>query len=144
MIEIGTLSLSTLAVALIVVFLNHKLSNTRDKAKERRAAGNAVAEAFRPELDALNQTDTDCMLILTESAYHKHEAAVRYYLTLLSWIDRLRVRRAWRRLAHHRKDRKSYIPFYEQYADSGSITKRHRVRPIVIERISRIVSLSHK
>jgi len=88
LIEIGTLSLSALAVALIVVLLNHLLANSRDKAKERRTAGNAVFEAFRPELDALNQTDNDCMLILTESAYHRHETAVRNFLPFLSWIDR--------------------------------------------------------
>lgn len=144
MIEIGTLSLSALTIALIVVFLNHALANTREKAKERRAVGNGVIEAFRPELDALNQTDNDCMHILTESAYLRHESAVRNYLPLLSWIDRLRIHRAWRKLAYHKQDRKGHIPFYEQYADCGSLTKRRRVRPLAIERMSRIVSLASK
>ncbi len=144
LIEIGTLSISAFAVALIVVWLNHALANTREKAKERHTAGNAVAEAFRPELDALNQTDNDCMHILTKSAYHRHEAAVRNYLPLLSWLDRLRFHRAWRKLVYHRRDREAYVPFYEQYADCGSLTKRRKVRPVVIERMSRIVSLSRK
>lgn len=59
MIEIGTISLSTLVLALIVVWLNHVLANTRERAKERRKSGNAVIEVFKPELDALNQTDKD-------------------------------------------------------------------------------------
>jgi hypothetical protein len=144
LIEIGTISLSALAVALIVVLLNHFLANTRDKAKERRIVGNSVFEAFRPELDALNQTDKDCLHILTESAYHRHETAVRNFLPLLSWIDRVRILRAWHKLAYHKKDREAHLPFYEQYADCGSLTKRRKVRPVVIERISRIISLSRK
>ena len=144
MIEIGILSLSALAVTLIVVLLNHMLANTRDKAKERRTAGNAAVEAFRSELDALNQTNNDCMHILTESAYRKHETAVRNFLPFLSWIDRLRFHWAWRRLVYYRQDKETQIPFYEQYADCGSIDKRNRIRPIVIKRISRLVSLMRK
>lgn len=144
MIEIGTFSLSAFAVALLVVLLNHVFANKRDKAKERRIAGNSVVEVFRPELDALNQTDNDCMHILTESAYHRHETTVRNLLPLLSWIDRFRLNRAWRQLAYHKEDREARIPFYEQYADCGSLTKRRKVRPVVIERMSRIISLSRK
>lgn len=144
MIEIGTVSLSSVAIALIMVWLNHILANTRDKIKERRIAGKKIVEAFRPELDALNQTDQDCRLILTESAYLRHESAVRNYLSFLSWLDRLRIQYAWHKLAYHQQDKKGYIPFYEQYADCGSLTKRHNVRPVVIEKISRIIAIAQE
>lgn len=103
--------MSALAIAIIVVLLNHALANTREKEKERRAAGNGVIEAFRSELDALNQTNDDCMHILTENVYLRHEAVIRNYLPLLSWIDRLRIHSAWRRLAYHKQDRKGISRF---------------------------------
>jgi hypothetical protein len=143
-IEIGTISLTSVAIALIAVWLNHVLANTRDKVKERHTAGKKVVEAFRPELDALSQTDQDCRLILTESAYLRHESAVRNHLSFLSWLDRLRIQYAWRKLAYHQRDKKHLIPFYEQYADCGSLAKRHNVRPVVIERISRIIAIAQE
>ena len=127
-----------------MVWLNHVLANTRDKAKERHTAGSAVVEAFRPELDALRQTDQDCRLILSDSAYRRHESAIRNFLLFLSWINRLRIHHAWRRLAYHQQGKKSRIPFYEQYADCGSLTKRRNVRPDVIERILRIIAIAQK
>ncbi|MBI4775253.1 MAG: hypothetical protein HY788_13965 [Deltaproteobacteria bacterium] len=144
MIEIGTLTLSGVAVLLIGIWLNHLLANTREKRKERRIAGNAVIEAFQPELDALCQTDEDCRLILNDSAYSRHESAVRNFLPHLSWVDRRRMLDAWRKLVYHEQDRKYCFPFYEQYADLGSLTKRRDVRPVVIERITRIISLARK
>lgn len=143
-IEIGPISLSVLLISLIVVWLNHILANTRDRAKERRSAGSVVVEAFRPELDALLQSNQDCGLILTDTAYLRHESAVRNLLPKLSWCNRIFLHCAWLKLAFHQQDQKGSIPFYEQYADYGSLTQRRHLRPIVIERISRIVKLAQK
>jgi len=142
MIEVGVLSLSGIAVALILVWLNHVLTNTREKAKERRAAGLAVVAAFRPELDALRQTGGDCRLILNDDTYRRHESDVRNFSPHLWWFKRILVRRAWHQLAHHPKDKEGHIPLYAQYADYGSLTTRRKVRPIVIGRIEKITSLA--
>lgn len=144
MIEIGTISLTALLIPLVVVWLNHILANTRDRTKERRSSGSVVVEAFRPELDALLQSNQDCGLILTDTAYRRHESAVRNLLPKLSWYNRIVLHCAWRKLAFHQQDQKGNIPFYEQYADCGSLTQRRHLRPIVIERISRIVKLAQK
>jgi len=136
--------LITLLVGLTIALANHLLSNTREKRKERREAGRLVANAFRAELDALLQTDTDARHILMDEAYLRHESAVRHFMPKLSWINRLRLHWAWRALAHHQKDKKCQIPFYEQYADCGSLTKRRNVRPFAIKRIQHIISLTQK
>jgi hypothetical protein len=40
--------------------------------------------------------------------------------------------------------KKQNIPFYEQYADCGSLDKRRKVRPVVIKRIQDIISFANK
>jgi hypothetical protein len=127
---------------LIVIFLNHLLANTRDRKKERIQKGTNVIAAFSPELDALHQTNDDCRNILTMETYKKHESAIRSFLPYISWIERLKLCRAWHRLAFHRNDIKGILPFYEQYADLGSLDKRRSIRPTVIRRIERILSFA--
>jgi hypothetical protein len=143
-ITIGQLSLCGILVALLVLLLNHILANTRDKAKEKRQIGKKVISAFSKELDALYQTDDDCRLILTTEAYKRHESAIRSFLPYLSWIDRARLKRAWHSLVFHHKDKKGNLPFYEQYADCGSLSKRHAIRPEVIRKIDKIVSFGNR
>ena len=143
-ITLGTISLAAIFSGLLVLFLNHLLANTRDKSKLRRDQGLTLAEAFRPELDALVQTNDDARTILTPDAYKRHESALRHFMPYLSWCDRLRLRVAWARLVYHPKDKDKSVPFYEQYADCGSLTKRRAVRPKVIERINRLLTLAQK
>lgn len=145
LITTGTLSLCSVLLALIVVLLNHGFSKTRDRRKIRLEKGQSLIEAYRPELDALiHNTNDDPRLILTPEAYRRHESAIRYFTPYLSWIDRLRIRWAWHRLAYHPRDKDGKIPFYEQYADCGSLNKRKSVRPVVIARIKRIISFAQK
>lgn len=141
---IGQLSICVVLIGLVTVWLNHLLANTRDRQKTRRDAGKTVTDAFRPELDALIQTDEDVRLILTTDAYRRHESAVRNFMPFLSWIDRFMLREAWRALAHHPQDKKHRILFYGQWADCGSLTKRRAVRPVVVKRVQRIISLAQK
>lgn len=143
-IVFGQLSLAALFLALLTVYLNHRFANTRDKINRRRNQGQTIADAFKPELDALIQTDQDCRLILTEQAYQKHESAIRDFMLYLSWIDELRLKWLWYRLAMIKVGKKQHIPFYEQYADCGSLNKRREVRPTVIKRIQDIISFSNK
>lgn len=138
----GQISLCAILVTLLIIFLNHILANTREKGKARYQKGKKVISAFNLELDALYQTDDDCRNILTMEAYKKHESSIRSFLPHLSWVDRLRLKRAWHRLAFHQSDEKRTLPFYEQYADFGSLPKRRSVRPEVIRRIEKIVSLA--
>lgn len=138
----GQLSLCAILTALIIVILNHRLANTRKKMKERHQEGKNIISAFKLELNALIQTNGDCRDIMTMEAYKKHESAIRLFLPYLSWIDRFRLKKAWHRLSFHRNDRKGLLPFYEQYADFGSLTKRRSIRPIVIKRIEKIVSIA--
>lgn len=138
----GQISLCAVFTALFVIFLNHRLSNTREKTKERHQEGKNIISAFKQELDALIQTNNDCRDIMTMEAYKKHESAIRSFLPYLSWIDRFRFKRAWHRLAFHQNDTKGMLPFYEQYADLGSLDKRRSVRPFVIKEIERILSFA--
>jgi hypothetical protein len=62
----------------------------------------------------------------------------------LSWIDKLRLKWLWYRLAMIKVSKKQHIPFYEQYADCGSLDKRRRVRPIVVKRIQGIIFFVNK
>ena len=132
-ITIGQLSLCGILLALLVLLMNHALANTRDKAKEKRQIGKNVISAFSKELDALHQTDDDCRFILTTEAYKRHESAIRSFSPYLSWIDRVRLKRAWHSLVFHHKE-KGNLPFYEQYADCASLSKRCAIRPEVIKK----------
>ena len=143
-IIIGEFSLAALLLVLITVYLNHLFANTRDKVSRRRDRGQVLTVAFKPELDALIQTDQDCRLILTQQAYQKHESAIRDFMLYLSWIDKLRLKWLWYRLAMIKVAKKKHIPFYEQYADCGSLDKRRKVRPIVINRIQGIISFANR
>jgi len=40
--------------------------------------------------------------------------------------------------------KRKYIPYYEQYADCGSLDKRRKVRPVIIKRIQDIISFANK
>ena len=143
-ITIGQLSLCGILLALLVLLMNHALANTRDKAKEKRQIGKNVISAFSKELDALHQTDDDCRFILTTEAYKRHESTIRLFLPYLSWIDRVRLKRAWHGLVFHHKDKKGNLPFYEQYADCGSLSKRRAIRPEVIRKINKILSYANR
>lgn len=138
----GQISLCAVLVALLVIYLNHLLANTRERAKERHQKGKDVISAFNRELDALYQTNDDCRNIMTMEAYKNHESAIRSFLPHLSWVNCFRVKRAWHWLAFHKNDKKRTLPFYEQYADFGSLSKRRSVRPEVIRRIEMIISLA--
>ena len=144
LIIIGQISFCGVLVALLVLYLNHVLANTREKEKERRQGGKDVISAFNQELDALHQTGDDCCNILTTEAYRRHESAIRSFLPHLSWVNRFRLKRAWQRFAFHKNDKKRKLPFYEQYADLGSLSKRRSIRPKVIRRIEKIISFANK
>jgi hypothetical protein len=128
-IVIGQLSLAGLFLVLLTVYLNHLLANSRDKIKTRKEQGHALSMAFEPEIQALTHTDQDCRFIMTEEAYQRHEAAIRIFTRYLSWVDRLRLKILWHRLAMVKIDEKTHMPFYEQYADCGSLDKRRKARP---------------
>ena len=106
-----------------------------------REAGNTIAVNFKLELDALIQTRKDARIILTNEAYLRHESAIRNNINLLPWLDQFRLRRAWNKLAYHPQDKKKQIPFYENYADCGSLNKRREMRPLAISRIQKIISI---
>jgi hypothetical protein len=143
-IIIGQLSLAGLFCLLLAAYIDHLLANTRDKITRRRNQGQILITAFTPELDALIQTDQDCRFILTQIVYRKHESAIRDFMLYLSWIDKFRLQWQWHRLAMIKITKKQHIPFYEQYADCGSLNKRQKVRPIVIKRIQKIISFANK
>jgi hypothetical protein len=143
-IIIGQFSLAALLLVLITVYLEHLFANTRDKVSRRRNRGQVLIAAFKPEMDALIQTNQDCRLILTQQVYQKHESVIRDFVLYLSWIDKLRLKWLWYRLAMIKVGKKQHIPFYEQYADCGSLDKRQKVRPIVIKRIQDIISFVNR
>jgi hypothetical protein len=103
------------------------------------AAGKEIVSAFQPELNNLLQTGDDCRLILDSTAFKRHDDAIRNNIDRLSVFQRRRVRKAWYRLAYHEQNNK--IPFYEQYADYGSLDRRNKMRPVAISRIQRIINL---
>lgn len=143
-IILGQLSLAGLFCLLLAAYVNHRLANTRDKIKRRRDQGQSITTAFKTELDALIQTDEDCRLILIQAVYRKHESAIRDFMLYLSWIDKLRLQWRWTRLATIKIGKRKHIPFYEQYANCGSLNKRQKVRPIVIKHIQGIISFANK
>lgn len=138
----GQLTLAALLPALITVWLNHRLANTRDAKNKRASLAIKLIETFQSELDAIIQTDKDCGLIMTDDAYMRHDSAVRSFLIHLSWYDKFRLQRLWHKLAMARLSKKQHIPFYAQYADNGSLDKRKRIKPIVKKRIQDIISFA--
>lgn len=143
--EIGTISVCGLAVLLVSLFVAHFLATWRDRIRVRRERGQEFISAFKPELDALKQSNKDCRLILTGEAFLRHEAAVRAFVPYLSWIKKCRIKRAWKCLASMECEGKKHVPqldCYTQYADCGSLTKRQIARPIAIERIDKILSFA--
>ena len=144
LIIIGQFSLCAVLLALVTIWLNHLLANTRDKVKCRREKGAELISAFRQELDALIQTDEDCRLILTDEAYRQHDSAVRAFMPYISWIDKYRMKQAWGDLALFRLNKKHAVNFYAQYADCGSLDKRKAMRPLAINRIQGIIRLAQK
>ncbi len=117
------------------------LSPSKENVARRRAAGDAIATAFRAELTAILQTNDDIGAhILTETAFKKHEAVILNNIGGLSWLQQLRLRLAWRKLAYHEEDKKQKIPYYDRYVDGGSINERNIVRPLVIARLKRVIA----
>ena len=136
--------LATILLALVSVYLNHVLANTREKRKVRRERGQALIVAFDRELQALLNTDKDCRHILTHDAWKRHVAAVRSFAPYLSWLERLILEYYWISLTSLKIRKKRYETGYDQYADCGSQYNRTSVRPAVIKRIQRIISLAVK
>lgn len=120
----------------------YRLSISRDVIARRRTAAAAIAAAFRPELTAALQGDGDVgRYILTEAAHKKHEAAIIANIGALTWFQRLRLRQAWRRLSTYSGGSGHVYRDYSQYTDNGALQKRRAIRPIVIARLQRIVSI---
>lgn len=134
--------LSSALGALILLWLGYRLRLTEQAVKQRIEAGRCIADAFRPELDALVQNGGDAGLVLTDDAFKKHEAAIRNNKRRLSWLAQFRLHRAWRDLAYHNQDKKQKLPFYEQYFDGGSLDIRATVRPLAIARIQKIILIA--
>lgn len=141
---IGQFSLCAITLALVTVWLNHRLAHGRDKLKRIQERGLALAETFKPELAALLLTDTDCRLVLTDDAYRRHESAVREFLPYHSWVDKFRIRNAWSKFAHFKIDRSQSIPFNANYADCDSLDKRRQARPWEIKDIQKIMSYAQQ
>ena len=137
------ITLPGLLLFFIGIGLNHVLANTREKTKTRRTNAKTLISAFNPELEALLETNKDCLLILTQEAYKRHSMAIHSFLPNLSWLDKLRLQWRWTRLALI-KIGKIKHPYYEQYADCGSLDKRQKIRPVVTKRIQDIISFSNK
>ena len=133
--------LSSALGTLILLWFGYRLRLTEQAVKHRIEAGRRIADAFRPELDALVQNGGDAGLVLTDEAFKKHEAAIRNHKRKLSWWAQFRLHRAWRKLAYHKQDKKQKLPFYEQYFDGGSLNMRAAVRPLAIARIQKIISI---
>lgn len=133
--------LSSVLGALFLVWLAYRLRLTEQAVRHRIEAGRRIAEAFRPELDALVQNSCNARLVLTDEVFKKHEAAIRNNKRKLSWWVQFRLHRAWRDLVYHSKDKKQMYPYYEQYFDAGSLDMRATVRPFAIARIQRIISI---
>jgi hypothetical protein len=144
MITLGQISLAAILLALIGALVNHYLAIARDARNKRADQAGKVVAAFRPELEALVQTNNDARIILTPDAFSRHEAAISNFLPYLSYFSRFRMSRAWGKLVYYENKEKSKTPFYTQYADCGSLDKRNRVRPLAIERIQKIISLARK
>lgn len=138
----GQLTLAALLLPLITVWLNHLLANTRDAKNKRASQAIKLIEMLQPELDAIIQTDKDCGLIMTDDAYMRHDSAVRSFLIHLSWYDKFRFQRLWRKLAMVKLSKNQHIPFYTQYADNGSLDKRKQIRPIIKKRMQDIISFA--
>jgi len=101
-------------------------------------------DAFHPELNRILQSNEDCINILTDTAHSKHEIAVNNLIAHIGFIEKIRLKRKWRRLAMIKVGKRKYIPYYEQYADCGSLDKRRKVRPVIIKRIQDIISFANK
>lgn len=140
----GQLSVAAIFLVLVSVYLNHLLANTREKIRDRKEQGKILVSAFEPELNALIKKVGDCRFVMTEEAYHRHDAAVRAYLRYLSWIDRFRFNKLWHRLAMIRITEDTHIPFYTQYSDCGSLNERAIKHPLAIQRIQDIISFASR
>lgn len=125
--------------AVSLLFLSHVLSVSREGRVARREVGKRIADAFRPELDSLIQTANDARTIMTEESFKRHESTILNNLPGLAWHTRPRLHYAWEKLAHHPQAK--HFPYYAQYSDYGSLNKRSQVRPMLIARIKRIISL---
>ena len=102
-------------------------------------AGKNIIAAFQEDLDKLIQTNGDCRLILNSEAFKKHESAIRNNINNPSFFKKFRLRHAWGRLAYYEGSKG--IPFYEMYADYGSLDKRARMKTLAISRMQRIVAI---
>jgi len=131
-------SLAALLVAGLVYLLNISFIQR----KNIKAAGDNIITVFQGELDVLIQNSNDCRFVLNSHSFNRHETAIRNNISSLSFLQRIRLRRAWEILAYHKDDKKT--PFYEMYADTGSLDKRSKLKPLAIVRIQKIISIVRK
>jgi hypothetical protein len=113
----------------------------KNKTREYRKQ---LFDAISPELNRILQTNDDCGIILTDTAYSKHETAVNNLMAHLDFFERFCLTRRWTRLAMMKIDKDTYIPAYSQYSDSGSSIVRDQVRPLVIKRLHAVLSFGKK
>ena len=128
--------------AIFVATLPFAFKNGLIHYKERRqriqTAGVSITAAFQPELTAISQGNNDCGNTLDTAAFLRHEAAIMAHSKNLGLIKRRRLHKAWKELAYHSE--KKYIPFYDTYADCGSLDKRAELKPLAISRIQNLIS----
>jgi len=144
LISIGQFSLAAILVALIGIWINHRVAIARDTRYKTADQVRKLITTFRPELEALIKTHDDPRIILTHDAFIRHEAAIRDFLPYLSFVSRSSMNKAWRKLAYYENDKKYETPAYIQYASGGDLERRERMRKLAIERIQNVISLVQK
>jgi hypothetical protein len=126
-----------LAVAgvLGLALIGHWLVLSRDRLTAQRQAAAAVAAAFRGELDALFERGGNAGVVLDDTAFKKHQAAIRTNFQSLSCWRQARLWFAWQALAYRGGNQ-----FYAQYFDGGSLDKRQKLLPLAKRRLQRVIA----
>lgn len=125
--------------ALVSGWVGYRFGLANSKRERRIEAANRLYEVFQPLHDRLEKEDCDAIKVL-QPTIHDQEKAIANLKRYLSKRQAVRLQEAWNE--YYLYTNGPTIPFLEQYADTGSIDKRRRIRPLLIRRLDNILNFS--
>lgn len=113
--NIGQFSVAAIFLALIYIFIRHRLSGTRNRQEFRRKAAEEFSNAFTEALcllgedcvyDVAVKSDSPKVYDILERDIVDHKTAMLRYRRYLGWFGKMRFDFAWRK--HYSKDKADY------------------------------------
>jgi hypothetical protein len=120
------------------LFIVHYLTKRRERTKYFREASRRFRETFSEEIVRLQSGNEDAHKVL-KNMFPKYQQAKIDFEYYLSNKQKNELKQAWNDFCCQRVS-EIEVPFWEQYFDGGSLSKRQELNKIALERIEKLLS----